>query len=455
MSINNIYFIGRQALLANQASAQRVSHNIANASTEGYTRQRTSHVTTPSVMTSHGHVASGVVIDGVIRTRDQFLYASFRRESGIRERFNAVSGGLSQIEAILGEMTEAGVSNSLEVFFDAWKSMAEHPESETQRNLVRTYGERVAEQFNNLAAKIEVFTQSTRDVALSQVSEVNTKLKAIAALNSRIVSAEAGGKTAPDLRDQRDLLLDELSQLVDMTARENNAGAVEVLIGGHVVVDAMSAHPVHLVQGADGRYDIAYEDSTQGFGLKGGRLGGSLEILEKHIPAALSRIDSLVASFVESVNDLHVQGTNASGVTGINFFDPAGVTASSIRLSDEVAASSLNVMKGVSGEESDVDLALQIAQLRYEPRAALGGQTLLSAYADVAVYVGDQIQGARDAAIAQDTVIATLENQRSSVSDVSTDEELVNLLQYQQAYAAAVKVLDSANQMFDTLIAIA
>lgn len=455
MSIQHLYSIGRHALLANQASAQRVSHNIANASTEGYTRQRVTRVTTPSVMTSYGYVASGVLIDGVIRTRDQFLDASYRREVGIQERFAAISGGLSQVEAILGEMTDAGVSTAIEAFFDAWKSLAEHPESDTQRDLVRVYGARVAEQFNNLAGKIEVFAQSTRDVALTALNEVNTKLEAISALNARIVTAEAGGKTAPDLRDQRDLLLDELAKLVDVTTRETSNGAVEVMIGGHMVVDAMSAHRVQLIQTPDGRYDVAYEGSTQGFGLVGGKLGGSLEILAKHIPEAMARIDALVAAFVESVNGLHAQGVNENGDTGINFFDPAGVTASSIRLSDEVAASAVNVMKGMSGEESDVGLALQISQLRYEALGSLEGHTLLSAYADVAVYIGDQVRGANDVAKAQDTVIATIETQRSSVSDVSTDEELVSLLQYQQAYAAAVKVLDAANAMFDTLLAIA
>lgn len=455
MSIQHLLSTGRQALLANQASAERISHNIANATTEGYTRQRIARVTSPSVITPHGHLSSGVMIGGVVRARDAFLDASYRRELSLQERFASVSSGLRQVEAILGEMTDAGVSHAIEAFFDAWKVLSEHPEDSTQRELVRVYGQRVVDQFNNLASKIEAFAGSTQNLVVQIIQEVNTRLATINELNARIVASETGGHAAPDLRDQRDLLLDELAQYVEISVHENVAGAVEVMIGGHVVVDPTSAHPIRLIQHPDGSYDIAYQNSTQGFGRFGGRLGGTLEILTEHVSEVSLRVDALVAAFVDSVNEIHMQGRNANGDTHIPFFDPTGLTAGSMRLSEEVESSVSNIVTGASGEESDVGLALEMARLRYEPLASLGGHTVLSAYTDVAIYVGDRIQGANAMVAAQDTVLATIEMQRSSAHDVSTDEELVQLMQFLQAYAAAAKVLDSASRMFDILMAIA
>lgn len=231
--------IARRGLAAQQAGMNTASHNIANANTPGYSRQRAVMQTTapwpvPSVNmpAGAGQIGTGVEISLIERVRDTFLDRQIRNELQALGLWEQRRDVLEQVEVVFMEPGEAGLSTLLGQFWDSWQELSKYPESMPVRTTVIETAQALAEALNHTYTQLETIRNSLNDpnngLIKLKVDEVNTLARQIADLNKQIVTIKAAGMSPNDLLDRRDLLLDELSKIVEITVVESDSGAVAV-----------------------------------------------------------------------------------------------------------------------------------------------------------------------------------------------------------------------------------
>jgi flagellar hook-associated protein 1 FlgK len=450
MSLNSILSIARSALLTHQKAQEVTGHNISNAYTEGYTRQRLRIQAAPPLVTSWGTVGRGVVEQGVERIRDRYLDATYRAEAGSLGRSDTLRTLLAGIESIFGEPSESGLAAALDAFFSAFAELANDPSSLAARTLVQSAGRRLARQFNLVAGGIAEAQSKALAQLRGTVDEVNSLARRIAQLNVEILAGGGIAQSAPDLADQRDQLLDRLSQLATVRVLHNDNGTLSVVAGDTMLVEGGMSRSI-AVQAAGSGFQLITDGNTP-FAAGGGQLDGLLEFLNVRAGDLSARLDQLAAALVSEVNALHQTGVTPGGASGTNFFDPAGTTALTIALDPAIAASALAVAAGNTAAPGDNSVALAISQLRGTGIAALGGASAGEYLADLVSYLGNSVRDLDAEATVARSLVAAAEMQRQSVSGVSLDEELTALMVHQQAYTAAARVVSVANEMMDDLL---
>src|SRR5690606_2399737 len=192
---------------------QVTSHNIANAQTEGYSRQVAQRAEGVSVRFPYGSIGTGVMLHDVVRLRDAFLDATVRQETDAAAGHRLRADLLGRVEELLAEPSDAGLAAALDAFWNAWSDLSVDPLSASARAVVQQRGLHVANTFNRLAAGVTDRVSDARTQLASAVTEINDLLSQVAELNAAVSAAESGGTQAPDLRDARDRLADRLAQL--------------------------------------------------------------------------------------------------------------------------------------------------------------------------------------------------------------------------------------------------
>ncbi|MEP7347562.1 MAG: flagellar hook-associated protein FlgK, partial [Gemmatimonadaceae bacterium] len=232
MSLGSLLSVARNALTAQQAAIQTTSHNIANAQTAGFSRQRPELSTNYPLVMSFGSVGTGVQIANITRARDSFLDTSFRREAASTEGYGMTHDLMSEIEAIMNEPSDTALASTLDAFWNSWADLSNNPGSVIAQGVVKQRGTQVAYMFNTNATRIAETVSRSRDRLVQNVNEVNGLTDKVAILNAEILGVEASGNQAPDLRDQRDRLADQLSQLGVSRTEIQKDGTLSVYIGG-------------------------------------------------------------------------------------------------------------------------------------------------------------------------------------------------------------------------------
>ncbi|HMS03600.1 MAG TPA: flagellar hook-associated protein FlgK, partial [Gemmatimonadaceae bacterium] len=213
-----LFGIARSALITHQTSLQIVSQNVANAETPGYSRQRPLLVASDPVRMPVGNIGTGVQFKGIERQRDQLLDNAFRSANTLLGESTYRRDMLTQVEDIFGEPSESGMAATLDQFWSAFSDLASSPGSLANKSVVQQRGRQLAQQFNDFDTRLSQVGVQTRDRLDTAVNEINQLATQVAELNSRIVTAEAGGSTASELGDQRDLLLDDLARMAGTRA---------------------------------------------------------------------------------------------------------------------------------------------------------------------------------------------------------------------------------------------
>lgn len=462
-SLNSILAGARTALMAQQAAVQVTSHNISNAATDGYTRQRPELVTNYPVFMPEGVFGTGVSLGNIGHLRDTLLDNTYRSQHSSFSTFERRAELLSRIEALYGEPSSTGLGATLDAFLSSWSDLANNPMNDTARSVLREAAQRLTGQFQRIAGGLEEVRSSAVSRLQNDVSELNRLTSEIATLNVRIVAAEVGGTTAGDLRDMRDRAIDRMAGLVPVNVVPHADGSVGISAQGALLVDGGVAVSIQ-VTSSGGTWNV-----TTGRGVNvpftEGSIGATLSVLRTDIPAARAELDTIARAIVQDVNGLHRTGTNPLGQTGIDFFDPAGLDALSIALSADVLGSERNIAAGSGSVDVDgnpvyragaTDVALAIAALRdTRGNPLLGGRSFGEFYDAAVTRVGLDVQGAGMSRETYDALARQSDIRRTSVSGVSTDEELVNLIRYQNAYAAAARVITAADEMLRTVIGMA
>lgn len=240
--------IARSSLFAHQQYLDVTGHNIANANVEGYSRQRLNLNAGLDIygMGYPGAVGTGVRVEQLERVRDTLLDRDFRRQQAELQHNQTRLDYLTRLENIYGDLGDTGLQASADRFFDAWQEAAQRPEDLSLRQVLLQRGQDLAEQVQQMDADaLQLQQQAQRDLQQT-VTRVNAMAEELAALNIEVSKRSGAGETPADLLDQRDRLLDELSQYARIQVRENDLGAVQVQIDGKAIVDEGGAQALHL-----------------------------------------------------------------------------------------------------------------------------------------------------------------------------------------------------------------
>ena len=485
MGLSSLLSVAQSALLAQQRAVGVIGHNIANAETPGYTRQRP-RLTSIAPADIHAGVAGrGVEFVAIDRVRSSFYDESWRREAGLGSRYRTLEQTLGQISGVLGEPSDTGLAASLDGLIDAFQTLASNPIDPAGQTVVLGKIQELVGQFHAIDARLDQIGQNIGAELSQSVRDVNSLITELDGLNARIRQTGGG---APDLLDRRDVILDQLSQRLDVRAITRSDGAADVFVGGLQVVNATGGHQSIGVSGS-GPYQITVGTPPNAVGQVGGRVAGLIEAFTAlgtegtaatRATGIRGQLDDLALGIVAAFNEIHsdydpltkpLQPTLTPAPTPLRtivpLFDIGGVTAGSIQLNPVIAANPAQLAAGWSTAPGDNSIALRLGQLRSLvvpiPGATSGSSTSPAVAAGSGMALGDYYTNlvgtlgvaARDAgnqAFGQDTLVDHLEAQRQNAGGVNLDEEMVHLIEHQQAYTAAARLIKVADEMLQELV---
>lgn len=460
--INGILSMAGQALITQQQAISVTSHNIANVNTPGYSRQKLIMTSNTWLNSALGPMGSGVSADAIERIYDRFINGRINNESQQMGRWDAQKNAVESLEMIFNETYGYGLNEAMSEYWNAWQALSNNSAGLTERQMLLTRGQILTSTFNKLDSDL---SQSQKDLDISirgTVTDVNRLSEQLIDLNQKIVSSETGNQNASDYRDKRDVVLKELSELIDISAFEEATGAVSVLIvNGRPLVSGTALWQLSTQTNASGLQDVVWIDDAGNSvnisnDISGGKLKGWLETRDVVIPGYMNALDTLAQTLMTEVNNLHQTGFDLNGIAGGVFFDGTG-TAADIEVNANIVgdpsfiAASFDPFPFASAP-GDNRNAVEIANLQHQLMMSGNTATFSEYYSALVREVGNEVLKSESYYTHQSEMVAQLDNYRESVSGVSLDEEMINLIKFQNAYSAAAKLVSTADEMIQTVL---
>ena len=330
----DILSIGLSGTLTSERSMATASHNIANAHTEGFSRQRVQVDTRPPQLTGVGALGTGVKINNVKRIHDEFVSSEMRSNASIANGLQTNYDFTSQIDNMLAD-PQAGLAPTLSQFFSAINVVANEPSSQSARQVLIGEAKALSQRFEYLDDRFESLRKGANETLKTEITDVNNLAKAIADVNWKVVLAKEVTQGEPsDLLDQRERLLHQLSEKIVTRTTEQEDGSLNVFIGnGQTLVlgkynskmdvkasehDPSVLNVVFTNRGVD-------SDVTQF--LKGGSIGGILDFRENMLDSAQNELGRIAIGVAKTFNDQHRRGITLENKLGGNFFTAIDKTA--------------------------------------------------------------------------------------------------------------------------------
>ena len=540
-TLNAVFDIAKSALMATQKAMNVTSHNISNANTDGYTRQRAVLTAKEPVIYGNLYFGTGVDVSNIQRVYDSFNTIQLRTSVSLLSRHETAGGHLSGLEAVMNGLDGSSLNTRLDALFNSFEEVAANPSSYGERSALLANANSLADSVNAMDSSIRLNIANINSTIEARVDEVNSLATRISELNGQIAGTEVAGITANDLRDKRDILLEDLAKIVDISVTENDNGQADVFMGGSFLVAGTRTSEMSLRADPNepASYNIILNGATINDRISGGSLKGDLVGLDYYRDVH-EKVNLLSASLVKEVNLQHAAGFGLDGSTNTDFFAPLSVYTrgstsnsggslvsaasvtdlSQVTLDDyeirfagpgsytvvntatnmvvtggaytsgnpitfdglsvtiqnsplapgagdrftvslkenaardfsaavtdgnKVAASS--TAAGVPGDNIN---ATALADLR--DALTVEGATFGSFFQRVVTDLGTEVSNVKLNAEAQGIYSDEIRAARESVSGVSIEEEAINLVKLQRAFEAAAKVMQTADQMLETLL---
>ncbi len=500
----------KRGLYTQQSALYTTGHNISNANTLGYSRQRVNMEATagyPGVGlnagTMPGFLGTGVQAGSITRIRDSFTDHQFRQESTKLGYWESQSKAIEQMEDVLNEPSHYGLQKSLSEFWQSLQDLATNPSESGARAVAVRKGEAVADSFNYMHKSLtEIQTNLGTEIGHT-TTEINSLLNQIAKVNEQIKTVEPNGYIPNDLYDQRDLLLDDLSELVPIEVSYESSGGravdgeaegwavvklklddgkTETLVHGHKAVK-LETDPGKLVDD-DGNIPIKgiklenklnnqgeFEDDSGTIGFENLADIGKLKSLMNSYgtsdgkglyPDMLEKLDTLANAYSSEFNKIYGGEENDSdnypggypleGNAGPStFFEGSG--AGGIKVRQELIDNPNNFRASSSQDEAgNGEIAQQLADLYFEINEGLDGATLETYFQGIIGDLGVEGMEANKLVHNTSTLLGAVEHRRASISSVSLDEEMTDMIKFQQAYNASARMLTVVDETLDKII---
>ncbi|MBI2417373.1 MAG: flagellar hook-associated protein FlgK [Ignavibacteriales bacterium] len=449
MSFTKLLNIGSRALTTYQQALGVTSNNISNAGNANYSRQRA--VLSPDLADRNANysLGSGVILKDVQRVKNMLTDSQIRTYNNQYNYNSKQSTYLQQIESSLSEPGDQGLNSLMNQFFNSWTDASVNPESVSLRQNVVQKTQLMASKFQNIYEGIASLKPDLRSDAESMTKTINAQIKQINTLNKQIYEASMSGGTPNDLLDQRDEVVQAMSQIANISATIDKDNMAVITIGGMLAADRFVAEELKVA--VDGNaLKIQTADGAATLAVNGGELGAVTQLYSSTIPDMLKKLDTMAGTLIEKVNSLHSKGHSLGTPpeTGIDFF--SGYQNGVIKINSKILENAKNLALSSDGSTGNNSIAVQIAELKNAKNT--DGQTMPEMYADFVNTLASSIENAEQTADSSSMVLSQLQSQKESYSGVSVDEEMVNILKYQRSYDAAAKLIKTANDMFQTLL---
>ncbi len=435
------------------------SNNATNVNTPGYSR-RIANIQPVGGPPEPGNGARAV---GQRRVVDQFLERRMLGAQSFQGEASARSGALGVLDVIFSDGA-GNLGDAIDAFHSAIADLAAYPSDPGPRVTLLSRAEQVADAFHVAAGELVQSRVDLNERIQGEVAELNDRLDEIGSLGVQIAQSELGGREASDLRDRRDQLVRDVAEQVPVKVLDEGDGTISLLLSGGLPLVSPDGHVEGLQTSIDptsGDTQIyrttagAVVDITATIGS--GIIGGLIDARDGALSDARDSLDQLAFDFAAAYNTAHAAGVGLDGASGRNIFEPlasAAGAAESIGISADVAGlpDAIGAAADATATPGDNRNALALLDLSEAPIALGGTATVTDAYASLiatgasAVQVAIGQEEAAGAALEQVTAL------REGVSGVSVDEEMVSLTQFQRAYQASLRVIQTADEMLGELM---
>lgn len=456
----SIIYNALSGALAAQAALATTSQNVANVMTPGYTRQG---VLLASVAPKQAGVltaGSGVAVPALLRFSDGYKSLQLWSAASELGQRTTAQPYLTQLEQVMGD-EESGINSGLDAFFGALNAASVDPTSSPLRQQVITAADALAQRFNSLTQVLSNQRQAIVQQRQTTITQINGISNDIAELNREIAATQGTGVNPSALIDARDNKIDELAGLVALQVVEQADGTRSVsLRGGQPLVVGGRSATMSATTNPDGSQTLQIAFASESFTLPktglGGELGGLEDYEAKTLGPMIQSVSDMAEQLADAVNTQLAAGFAPDGTPGTPLFEFDSTTATGmLRVRAGVQGSEL-AFSGVATAAGDSTNLLALIGLRSQPVTlpGLGSVSLADASTQLVAKLGMDSQQNQAAMDTAQTVRNQAEESWKSTSGVNTDEEAINLMQYQQMYQANMKVIAVANELFDSTLAL-
>jgi flagellar hook-associated protein 1 FlgK len=325
--------IGKRAINANEQAINTTGHNLSNASTKGYSRQRIEFsafdpIYLPGLNREQtaGQIGQGVVIQRIERARDQLLDRRIAAQAGNEGYWGARDPYVRMLEQVYLEPGENSIRSKMDAFWDSWQELATYPSDTAPRNAVIERGKTLVDAIHDRYSRLKGLQDMTDEDITLRIQQVNKLTREIAGLNHDIQRVKAQGDNPNDLLDRRDLLVDQLSSYINITIDRRDPDEYMVHTDGMVLVQgsigrqfALDPAPA-LPDGTQGYSRITWEDTGEEIHFRSGSVAALVDLRDETIQQEIQTLDSMTINFMDLVNEVHRNAYGLNGSAGQDFF---------------------------------------------------------------------------------------------------------------------------------------
>ena len=321
--------IGKRSLMAHSTQINTAGHNISNADTEGYSRQRVQIKTFDPIYRPDltreeraGQIGQGTSVESINRLRDELLDQRIVAQTNQETYWTTREKYYTMIEQVYNEPDEISIRTNMDKYWQGWQELSVYPESQAARQAVVTRGETLAESIQQRYTALSGIGNLINGDIEATVKQINTITKQIAEINNEIVKVKAMGDNPNDLLDRRDLLVEKLSGLANITTDIRDNDEFMVHLEGNILVQGHIARQfdVEPVINNNGYSKVIWADTKNTVQVSGGTLGALIELRDVDIREQVQSLNTVTMNFSDLVNDVHRAGIGMNNVTGLDFF---------------------------------------------------------------------------------------------------------------------------------------
>ncbi len=467
--INSMMDTGRRSMMNSQTALQTVGHNIANKTTEGFSRQRVELQTSEAVGSGKLRIGTGSKTALITRINNPYLEKQIGGEQAKLGYYEGRGDAMVRVEQVYNEQVNKGLNSYMGDFFNAFREFSNNPENLATRTQVKETAEFLTRDFKRVSKQLSDIQRDIDQQVITHIHEINEIAREVGNLNEKVQSIQIAGGPANDERDRRDLLIKQLGEKINIRWAEGEDGMVTVSAGNSALLvagyDAKTLEakgtPANDTKG-EGAVDVFYLSSERATPysitnqIVGGKLGGLLEVRDKIINDLHANVDQMAVTLGESVNELHRQGFDAYNNKAGDFFsfqEGGEHYAADMYIAKEVQEDVGRIASGlIPNAPADNRVSTKISQLQQTALMDEGRFSLDDFYNSMVGQVGIQTKRTQTAQDAQSDIVKQLGNIRESISGVSLDEETTKLIEYQKAFDAAARLIRTADEIFDTVL---
>ena len=447
-SLQATMFLATGAMGADQGALEATTNNAANVNTPGYSRQVPILEETPPVVVGNLTYGTGVSLARLQSIRDPILQLRIQQETGQQGQLNSFVGALNQTQTLFNAGA-SDIGSEISNLFSSISQLSTDPANVSLRQGVLTAATNLTSTFNNTASNLTAQRSNLDLNVIQSVQQVNTLTQQIAGLNGQINALQNIGQDAGAFIDQRDVLINQLSGLIDVSEIKSDSGITLTTSNGTALVAGTHRFSLTTQPSVSGLQHIFAQGVDITSTLNSGALGGLIAVRDQKIPGLLSSLDTLASGLATAFNSANASGFDLNGNAGGAFFTPVSGAGAAANIALAISDPALIAASSDGSPGSNGNLANLSA---IQGQTIITGATPTAYYGNIVFNVGNEVSNATAELQSSKLVLQQLKDQRGSISGVSLDEEAANMTRYQQAYDAAARIVTTISQMMETVI---